>query len=172
MKQLILIRHAKSSWKQPQLADHDRPLNKRGNRSIERIQRQFGDQTFRVDRLYSSSACRALTTAQRLSPQLSPDADLIVTSELYQFDWQPLWQFVIDLDDRLGSVALVGHNPALLQLYNELIADVLDRLSRLPTCGVLRLELSIERWSQLSSGCAQLTDSVFPKAVQSAGSRL
>ncbi len=166
MKQLIVVRHAKSSWKQPQLSDHDRPLNKRGTGSIELIRHWLSDQQIRVDQLYSSSACRALTTAQRLNPSLTHNTEVIETTELYSFDWRSLWQFVSALDQRLDSVALVGHNPAMLELCNELIEEPLDRFDRLPTCSLVQLELSIAHWSQLQPACGQLLCSVFPKQLQ------
>ena len=165
MKRLILIRHAKSSWKQPWLSDHDRPLNKRGNRSIELMQQQVSDQMINVDQIYSSSACRALSTAQGLQPVLCPEQQSITAAQLYQFNEAPLWQFVNELDDQLSNVALIGHNPALLDFTNELIDDAGDRLHRLPTCGLLQLELAINHWHRLSPGCGQLLYSVSPKQL-------
>ena len=162
MKQLLLIRHAKSSWADPELSDHQRPLNIRGKRSIELIAKQLKKQHLNVDVLYSSSARRARDTAEGLAVAISADAEVDMVEGLYSFDWQPLWDFLTTLPEHLHSVALIGHNPALLDLFNQLS---LDDLEKLPTCGVLELELSIEHWQQLTPGCGQLSQTLFPKQL-------
>ncbi|MEH6470069.1 MAG: histidine phosphatase family protein [Halopseudomonas sp.] len=162
MKRLILIRHAKSSWKQPQLSDHERPLNKRGKRSIELMRQHLAKQPPKLEMLYSSSATRALTTAVGLADAVSIDGQVEIADTLYDFDWQPIWRFLSHQPDALCSLALVGHNPALQQLYQQITLETLDHL---PTCGLLELELEIESWDQLAAGCGQLSQSIFPKQL-------
>ncbi len=162
MKQLILIRHAKSSWKRPELGDHERPLNNRGKRSIKLMRRHLEKQPLSIDALYSSGAKRALATAEGLAAVIAPVSPVEIADSLYTFAWEPVWQFLSALPEHLHSVALVGHNPALQQLYQQLSFDDLDKL---PTCGLLELELSIDCWQQLEPGCAQLSQALFPKQL-------
>lgn len=162
MKQLLLIRHAKSSWKHPELNDHQRPLNNRGKRSIKLMRQHLEKQHLTIDALYSSDARRALATAEGLAAVIAPAAPVEIADSLYNFDWEPVWQFLTALPEHLHSVALVGHNPALQQLYQQLSFDDLDHL---PTCGLLELQLSIENWQQLEPGCAQLSQALFPKQL-------
>ena len=163
MKRLFIIRHAKSSWKQPQLSDHQRHLNKRGKRSIELMAKHLKKQHLNLDALYSSSAKRALATAEGLLAAIAPHSEIEIVDTLYNFDWEPLWQFLSEQPDHLHSLALIGHNPALQDLFHHLSLEDIDNL---PTCGLLELELSIEHWHQLAPGCGQLSQALFPKQIK------
>ena len=168
MKQLVLIRHAKSSWKYPQLSDHDRPLNQRGSRNLPLMAEHIRQQGLVVERLLSSSAVRAASTAAGLAAALLQqpgevaEQALELDAGLYQFDWQPLWHYLKRQPDSLQALALVGHNPALEALQQRLSGEWLS----LPTCAlVVVLQLEIRHWSALHSGCARLLYRTCPKAL-------
>ncbi|WP_421869050.1 SixA phosphatase family protein [Motiliproteus sp.] len=167
MKQLVLIRHAKSSWKHPQLSDHDRPLNKRGNRNLPLMAEHIRQQGFSVERLVSSSAVRAATTAKALAapllqlPEQAAEHALEMEAGLYQFDWRPLWHYLKQQPDSLQRLALVGHNPALEELQQQLSGEWLS----LPTCALVVLRLPIDHWHDLQFGCASLVYQARPKEL-------
>jgi phosphohistidine phosphatase len=162
MKHLLLIRHAKSSWDDPRLADHDRPLNKRGRHNLGLMAEQLQQRRLRVELLFSSSAKRALTTANALAQVLCPEQAVQVCPELYQFDSQPLWHFIEQAPIELNRIALVGHNPALMELAERLLQQT---LTRLPTCAVLELALQIDHWHELYPGCAEALLEISPKRL-------
>lgn len=168
MKQLILIRHAKSSWKQPELNDHDRPLNKRGNRNLPLMAEHISKQAIQAERVISSSALRAATTALALAPALlqrstmEAEQEVELEAGLYQFDWRPLWQHLKRQPDGLESLAMVGHNPALEELQQQLSGEWL----RLPTCALAVLELNLTRWEDLQPECARLQFHAIPRELQ------
>lgn len=163
MKRLVLIRHAKSSWKHPDLTDHDRPLNRRGRNNLGPMRQQLRRLGITVEQVFSSSANRALTTAKALAEVLSPGQSVEVSPELYQFDSQPLWHFIQQAPVEFSSLALVGHNPAMEELAERLLQQP---ITHLPTCAVLELELQINDWQALYPGCAELSSSLSPKQLE------
>lgn len=162
MKRLVLIRHAKSSWKNPTLSDHDRPLNKRGQRNLEQMAPHLNQLGLRVDWVFSSSALRAQLTAEALTRVLCPQHPYQTCPELYQFSVEPLWLFIQNAPVELKSMALVGHNPAMMELAEKLLD--LD-LENLPTCAVMEMELSINRWQDIYRGCASESYRIVPKQL-------
>ncbi|RDE22481.1 histidine phosphatase family protein [Motiliproteus coralliicola] len=167
MKQLLLIRHAKSSWSNPGVSDHERPLNKRGKRNLPLMAEHIQQQGYVVERLISSNAVRAATTARALAPALlqrpvkAAEQALELEHRLYQFDWQPLWHFLQQQPDTVRKMALVGHNPAL----EELLQRLCDESHSLPTCALAVLQLNLNHWQALHPGCAELLYRTSPKAL-------
>ena len=115
-----------------------------------------------VDQLFSSSALRAKLTAEALAKVLCPKLSYQHCPELYQFSSEPLWQFVQDAPVEASSIALVGHNPAMMELAERLLDQELESF---PTCAVLELELAINRWQELYRGCASISYSITPKQL-------
>ncbi|WP_210396533.1 SixA phosphatase family protein [Motiliproteus sediminis] len=151
MKTLVLIRHAKSSWKDASLGDHQRPLNRRGERNRWQMADHLNRLPLRVEQVYSSSATRARLTAEALAPALS-DQPPHYEDELYCFDAASLIHWLRRRSGQVNAIALVGHNPALTELANWLDPEPLENL---PTCAVLLLHLPITAWAELDRGRAQ-----------------
>jgi len=107
---LFLVRHAKSSWADAGLTDHDRRLNARGERDAPRMASRLADRPTAPELIVSSSALRARATAEHLVDAL-PGAELRIDPRIYAADSRRLLEIVHGLEDRFGSVALVGHNP-------------------------------------------------------------
>lgn len=159
MKRLTLIRHAKASSALDE-NDFDRPLSPQGLIEAPEMARQFARQGDRPDRMLTSGAVRALTTARIFAEALElPDTQLEVLPEIYSaydttlvnlLQWQP---------DRCRHLALVGHNPAISQLAQYLSGRVLN----LNPCGVLQLQLSITQWCELSEACGSILHHEYPK---------
>ncbi|TLU61604.1 phosphoglycerate mutase [Thalassotalea litorea] len=174
MKTLHLLRHAKSSWDDPELTDLRRPLNQRGVNDCQLMAPVLMDVGCCFDSIYCSNATRAKQTLKRISEhQFEPGmsrmisaeklADTLITEELYCFDWTKILAFCQALPQNLAQVTLVGHNPAFTELQNYLSVDPIDHL---PTCSYVRLECSIHQWLDLSSGCARTQYVITPKMLK------
>ncbi len=149
MKTLVLVRHAKSSWDDPSLPDHDRPLNARGMRDAPRMAAFFSQQQLPVDLIVSSTARRAADTALAFARAIQyPASQLGWHRQLYLASAEELLSFVQQLDDRYQRVMLVGHNDGISHFANGLLGD--KQIDSLPTTAVLAIDLPAATWSQLS----------------------
>ena len=163
MKILTLIRHAKSSWKHEELDDHERPLNKRGERdalAIARYLQMQSDIDDSFDVIYSSTATRALELGQTISD--FTNITLIPDLSFYTFDPDELLEILRSLLEQASRIAIVGHNPAIIQLVNRLSAA---SLKKLPTSGVVTLECPVDYWHELDQGLCNLNSVITPKLL-------
>ena len=143
-KVLYLVRHAKSSWKDPTLADINRPLNKRGRRNSPEMGQRMRAQGHQPDLITSSPANRALTTARNIALELGiAEAAIEVDQDLYFSGSRGMVGVLREVDDRHASVMMVGHNPVLTDLVNSL-ADT--RIWNVPTCGIAIIGFDMESW--------------------------
>jgi phosphohistidine phosphatase len=162
LKTLVLIRHAKSSWKDASLADRDRPLNKRGKRDAPEMGRRLAARGGAPDLIVSSPATRALATARVIAEAVGYPVDGIREDErIYMASPAELLEAIRGLDDGHERVFLFGHNPGLTELVNELSEPALDNV---PTCGVVELRLAADRWADLSPDKVQRADFDTPKS--------
>ena len=165
MKNLYLMRHAKSSWSEPGLVDHDRGLNRRGKRDAPRMGRALAAR-LPVCAIASSSARRARLTLAGLCEGW-PGLDEMPhrnDAGLYTFSADELAQWVTEQDDTLTSLFIIGHNPALTVLINALVGK--PALDNLPTAAFAQLALDIEHWADLKAGCGQLLDVLLPRTLE------
>lgn len=160
MKELVLIRHAKSSWKE-KLPDHERPLNERGERDAPEMGRRLAEAGAVPELIVTSNAVRARATATELARAMGLAADAIrFDSRLYEAGVKDLAALVAGLDDALTRVAFVGHNPTV----QEAVACLCElRPEKLPTAAVVRIELPIDRWRDLSGGIGHCVGFDSPK---------
>ena len=144
-KELILVRHAKSSWKNKGLDDHDRPLNERGRRNAPEMGEKLKRQGINPDIVFTSSALRAVVTAKIICEKLRfPFDQIIHETGMYHADVSEWLGFIGGLDDQWGSVMAFGHNPGL----TELVADVWGLpVANIPTCGIISLTFGRKVWA-------------------------
>ena len=148
MKTLLLMRHAKSSWKDPELADHERPLNKRGKLNAPRMGRLLRDQDLTPDLILSSTARRARQTADAVADLSGYQGELRLEDELYAAPTETCLEVLQGLqEDALNCVLLVGHNPGLEELLDLLTGEA----ALLPTAAIAQIALPINRWGDLTS---------------------
>jgi phosphohistidine phosphatase len=160
-KTLILVRHAKSSWADPHLTDHDRPLNKRGIDDAPKMARRLSKRGERPDAIVTSSALRALETAKVFASKLDvATTGLVVEPKIYGAGVDDLIELVRGFDEGLGSVLLVGHNPTLSELSYRLTGEELGELS---TCSVVTLRVASGDWSSVGRQKLELVDLDYPK---------
>ncbi len=161
MKELILIRHAKSDRDQP-VSDRDRPLNQRGITDAQLVARQVSGLLSATDGIYSSPAKRALSTALIFAGLIDLPADKIKIQEaFYTFSSRDLRKAIRQLPDELSSVAIFGHNEAITDFVNEYTGSDIDNV---PTSGFVRMSFPADSWSGLADGV--VLQAVFPKDLK------
>lgn len=142
MKNLVLIRHAKSSWADPLLEDKERPLKKRGKRDAIAMGRRLFEKGIAPDLIISSPAVRALKTARKIAREINyPKAKIVIDETLYFQGEQAMFNMIAGLKG--DTVFFIGHNPDLTDLANRLTNAQFESI---PTCGVVSIELS--SWQQ------------------------
>lgn len=161
MKNLIIIRHAKSSWDDPGLADFDRPLNKRGKRDAPLMGGLLRDRELYPDRIVSSPASRASKTARLIAEAVGYDPGAIdFRDNLYLAGLPALVELVRGFDDTWGRVYLIGHNPELTELCNFLAGE---DIANIPTAGVAAIEFAVDSWAYVMAGAGRLAFFDYPK---------
>lgn len=159
MKTLYIVRHAKSSWKDLSLADFDRPLNKRGQNDAPFMAQKLKDMNISVDKIISSPALRAKTTAEVLYSTLEIENELEFDSKIYDYHFESIEPIVKLFDNNYSDIILVGHNPSL----NEFVGIYLGLEDNIPTNGVIGINFDIEQWDEVSPKKAQQLFFIYPK---------
>ena len=145
MKTLLVLRHAKSSWANNQLADHDRPLKGRGKRDAPRIGQLIRSQDLVPDLIISSSARRAASTAKLVAHECGYDSDIEVTREFYHAGPETYLEHIALLPKDVSVVMVVGHNPGV----EELVEEFSNSWKRMPTAALAEIQLDLDNWSDL-----------------------
>lgn len=145
MKRLSILRHAKSSWKDSSLDDHDRPLNKRGLRDAPRVGEVLLDLHLVPDAILSSTARRARDTALAVAGTSEFPDEVLLTRELYLASPETYLEQLRALPDTIADAMVVGHNPGI----EDLVARVIGRSERMPTAALAVVELPIDSWKDL-----------------------
>ena len=161
MKQLWIVRHAKSSWDDFSIADHDRPLNKRGKRDAPFMANVIKENYPVPEILVSSTAKRARSTGRvfRSTFGLSKK-EWVKKEELYHASIQACLQAIHGIDESHNTAAIFGHNPTFTYLIHELTGKGPDNL---PTCGCALITSAAEYWSTFEVENCELTHLLFPK---------
>jgi len=147
MKTLLLMRHAKSSWKDTAIPDHDRPLAKRGLRDSNRMGELLGQRELIPQTILSSSAVRAAETAQIINTICGCNCEITLSDQLYLAEADTYITELSKLPDDLERVMLIGHNPGLESLLQVLS----NQIESLPTAVIAYISLPIQRWADLTS---------------------
>jgi len=163
MKQLLLIRHAKSSWDDLSGSDFDRQLSGRGLRDAPIMGRRLAERGLFPDAFLISSAQRTRTTAKLLAGELNfPEADIDQRDALYLASPATMLQLIRQTPEYVQRLALVAHNPGITELTNQLANTDINNI---PTCGVALLDLGIDSWRDAGRD-ARLVDFDYPKRQQ------
>ena len=162
---LTLLRHAKSSWSDPGLPDHDRPLSKRGRRDAPEMGARLAARGARPSAILSSTARRALATARRVAVALDHPVDEIRASRLlYLADDRQILRFIMEQPAGWPEIIVVGHNPGFTDLANRLLPGL--RLANLVTAGYVAMEFPARGWPGIARVPAALSHWDYPKSVQ------
>jgi phosphohistidine phosphatase len=160
---LYILRHAKSDWGDPDLPDHERPLAPRGEKAIRRIAEHVRSEGIAPELVLCSTALRARQTLAGLVPVLPGDVQVDIEEGLYGASLDGLLARLRQVDEGVGAVLVVGHNPTLHALALALTGRG-DRLERFPT-GALATVVFEGGWAGLGEGGAELAGLVVPREL-------
>ncbi len=161
MKSVIFVRHAKSSWDNPDLSDFDRPLNKRGLKDAPFMAQVLAQMNIKPDKIISSPAIRALTTARHFAEKLDyPINDISTHNDIYEKGANAIINIITNLDNNLNCIMLFGHNPDLHHLVTYLSDLTIDNL---PTCGIVCIDFNVASWSDIKNSKGVIRFFEYPK---------
>ena len=160
MKKVYFIRHAKSSWDDTDLSDIERPLNSRGLRDGPFMSKMLKGKDVKPDKLISSPANRAFTTATFFAKELNiPEQAIVVRKEIYHAYPEEVLNIIRNLSDADDVVVLFGHNPCFTSLANQFSEEYIPNV---PTCGIVKVEADVKHWSDFEKE-RKLKAFYFPK---------
>jgi phosphohistidine phosphatase len=146
MKTLLLMRHAKSSWKESNIPDHDRPLNRRGKHDAPLMGKLLRDQKMNLDLIISSTALRAETTANLIAKAVGYKGKVVLDKSIYNAEPMDLLTLLSNSSDENNSILLIGHNPTVEETVQMLTNSPEITMA---TCAIAHLTLSIDTWTDL-----------------------
>lgn len=149
MKTLYILRHAKSSWTDPEMSDFDRPLNHRGEKAAPFMGELMSRKSLQPYLILASPALRAKQTAEIVKKTGKLDAELRFEHLIYEASPQTLRQIVSEIDNAYPTAMLVGHNPGL----EGFVYFLTGILQPFPTAALAVVDLNIDSWSAVSEGC-------------------
>ena len=163
MKQLLIIRHAKSSWELGVLNDFDRGLNDRGQRDAPAMATRLLNKNIAIDLFVSSTAKRAFATATHFATAYKKKAAAIVkVDELYHATPPVFYETIAALDDAYNCVAIFSHNPGITEFVNELCSTKIDDM---PTCAVFAVTINTKSWANFAIAKKDFLFFDYPKAT-------
>ena len=161
MKQLTLIRHAKSSWDNPNHSDFERPLNKRGRTNAAMMSQFMKENLTTPDKILCSDSARTRETAEHIIEALHPtEITIDYHNSLYLAPSARLLDMIQKEDDALSHLGILAHNPGITDFCNLLAESKIDNV---PTFGVITFTLDIKHWNEAAIGCGTQTGFFYPK---------
>jgi len=160
MKNLYLIRHAKSDWSDESKSDFERGLNKRGRKAIHTMAEALKEKQIIPDLILCSSAKRTKLTTKGLIEKTGYTGEIVYSDALYMAEPEEILTHIHNIEDKYDTVFIVGHNPETTELSNLMTNAYIDNV---PTLGIVSIQYSIERWKDLKIGEGELTFFIYPK---------
>ena len=161
MKELLVIRHAKSSWANAFQGDFERPLNDRGHRDAPAMAERMMKRGVGIQCFASSTANRALTTAVYFAEAYGKNKkDILLFPELYHAPEEIFYQVITKLPDNSNTVALFSHNQGITDFINSLTNT---RIDNMPTCGIFAIKTEIKEWRSFRDGEKEFWFFDYPK---------
>ncbi|MBU2712478.1 SixA phosphatase family protein [Zooshikella harenae] len=163
MKELILLRHAKSSWKDSTLEDFDRPLNKRGKTVAPQMGQVLADVGWIPQYIIASPAKRCRSTTKHLLPYFKIKPKKVQWEEMiYEAPTSALYTVISEVPDTITSLMVIGHNPGLEMLATELDSAFPGHLT---TCAAVCIDLPINHWRNIGPDVGKIRECLRPKDV-------
>ena len=147
MNRLLLMRHAKSSWKEADIPDHERPLKKRGLKDAEMMGKLLKSKKIVPGLILSSTANRAKKTAEILAKACKIDKEIIFSDDLYMAEPADILKVIKDHAKKEKAIIVIGHNPGL-EAFLQIMTGKVESLS---TSSIAYLGAKIDKWKDLSS---------------------
>lgn len=162
MKTLYLIRHAKSDWNSSDLTDFERTLNKQGFNEAPFMAKKLIEYNFKPDHIICSPAKRTTSTAQLICAEINyPLKDIIFEHSIYEASVNALVSLVNSLPNNKNEITIIGHNPSITELSNYLTDE---HIGNMPTCSIIKIELEIDNWDEITRGIGIQKFFIYPKA--------
>lgn len=158
MKTIYLLRHAKSSWDDANLADFDRPLNRRGLKTIPLVAEKIIESRFQIDLILSSPAARTGQTATLIKEAARLNAEIRFDERIYEASPQRLLEVIAEVSDDKNSVMIVGHNPGLEGCVKILTGETWS----MKTAALAVIESDVERWREIAAGAGKVRTVISP----------
>ena len=156
---LYIIRHAKSSWKDLELDDFERPLNKRGRANAPFMGKILKEKNIKPDVILSSPALRAKSTAEIIVREANYSKEIVFKENLYEASLNALLKTLRNVDDANDVVFLFGHNFSI----NDFVEEYVNLYENVPTCGVVEMEFDCDSWREIDATNAKLISFDYPK---------
>jgi phosphohistidine phosphatase len=162
MKTLLIMRHAKSSWKDSSLPDHDRPLNGRGKRAAPRMGELLKEKSLLPDLIISSTAERARKTAAMVAVTSGCRNPVELETNLYHGDPRLWLELLRSVPNTFSTVMIVGHNPG----FEALVMFLTGQCETLPTATIAHLQIPVTEWRRLNENAGAVVVDVWrPKEL-------
>jgi phosphohistidine phosphatase len=162
MKTLYILRHAKSSWKDPKLPDFERPLNRRGQRAAETLGQHFRNEEIVPDLVLCSPAIRTRETIEIIVKTAKWRTEVRYDERIYEAGAMRLFEVVSQIENDRKIALLVGHNPGLEELLQLLTGNI----EQMPTGALAELAIKTSKWSEALQKKAVLKSFVKPKELE------
>jgi phosphohistidine phosphatase len=162
MKKLTVVRHAKSDWSLPDQQDWDRVLNRRGQRDAPEMARRLRSRKLKPERILTSPAVRALTTATIMAHELKVKAEHVLQDErLYLASAPDMLAVAREKGGNAAHLMVFGHNPGITEFVNRLSAG--EQIDNMPTCAVFTAVFDIDDWGALDWGQGREAEFDYPR---------
>jgi phosphohistidine phosphatase len=163
MKQLLLVRHAKSSWANPGQADFDRPLNERGHKDAPMMAKRVLKRGITIDLIISSNAVRALTTATYFASENGiATADIVQHDFLYHAPPERFAKAIVQIPNEINTAAIFAHNPGITDFVNQLTTTQIDDM---PTCAIFVIQIDTLSWKSWAAAEKKYWFADWPKQI-------
>lgn len=164
-KQLLLVRHAKSSWADFSVKDFDRPLNDRGKKDAPVMAKRLLDKKIAIDAFVSSPAKRARKTAEYFAVEYDrPKKAIIFIDELYLATPEVFATVIGQVSDEYDTIAVFSHNNGITDYANTLTDT---RIDEMPTCSIFAVKAPVQSWSGFENAKKEFWFFDYPKSVAS-----
>ena len=160
MKNVYLIRHAKSNWNDESKSDFERGLNKRGQKAIPTMANALKEKQIIPDLILSSAAKRTKLTAKGLAKEIGYTGEIQYTDTLYMAEPEEVLSLIQNMNDKYDTVFIVGHNPETTELSNIMTNCYIDNV---PTLGIVAIKLPVSSWKHVVTEEGKLTFFIYPK---------
>lgn len=163
MKNLYLIRHAKSDWNDESKSDFDRGLNKRGQRAISTMADALKEKMVMPDLILCSPAKRTKLTAKGLANEIKYNGKIDYIEKLYMAEPLQVIRIIKEIPDKYNNVFIIGHNPEITELTDLMVEEYIDNV---PTLGIVALHVPIKHWKKFKPEKTKFDFFIYPKMFE------
>ncbi len=164
MKKLYLLRHAKSSWDDSSIPDHERELNDRGRKEAKKMGEYFLEKNIIPDLIICSTSKRTRETYKLIIEKIDKNIQTIFEDNIYEASVSDIFDAISKVSKEVDSLLIIGHNPGMGYMVEKLtnIPGIIDKFG---TCSLAELEVDIQKWSDIRKTTVKLINFISPKTL-------